>query len=70
MKKKYRFSKYWKIIERLFLNQLVFEFDYHEEKFVKSMFNNLDPYASEPELTDAQKDWILKLDKKYPKEDL
>ena len=64
-----KFTKYWKIVSRLHLDRIFHGLETHEEKFINSVFKNMNPY-DENELSDHQKRWILQLDKKYPKEDL
>lgn len=57
-------SKYWLIIKRLVLKAGAFDYSKHETKFLKNMLENTNPYDPE-ELTEGQKSWLLKLNKKY-----
>lgn len=55
-------TKYWKIIDRLASS--LFGYEKHELKFIMNTWENSDPNDDEG-LSQKQKDWLDKLDKKY-----
>ena len=51
-------------MKRLILNSGAHDYSRHETQFLKNLLDNSNPY-DEDELSEAQKDWLLKLNKKY-----
>ena len=62
-------TKYWKIVERLFLNKDFYMFQSHETKFITDKFEHLNPY-DDSELYPKEQLWLEKLDKTYPQAEL
>ena len=57
-------SKYWQIVERLLAEYAIHPMEKHEALFLANIYKHVSPH-DEDELTDAQKSWLLKMDKKY-----
>lgn len=59
-------SKYWDFVQELMLAVGDCEVDNEDHvEFILSLFNNLDPYNPEEELTDKQLMWLQWLWNKY-----
>lgn len=58
-------SKIWKAVELLRIYAALGLYEPHELKFIENLFDNLNPYNPEDELTEKQTNLIKELYKKY-----